>query len=241
MTPKPGDTQGRTLKQIRRDLQPHPWGQRAQRLKRRMLRLMAPMLDPRSTPPPFFSVLHQLLDQHEVITVDRLLDQAGEQVWGLTVLVLALLTFIPGVANVLSLATLVIGFQMMWGSPHPWMPGALRRLELHRGRIKGLLAQVESRIAWLATRRGKKRPPSQGLMGFLVAWTAFLAALPIPLPFANVLPAMALILFGAAMLEEWPSLAWLGALGSLGSTVYFAFSFDLAWKALRAMVRGVVG
>ena len=173
---------------------------------------------------PFFTALHELLDRHPVITLGLLLQEAGEQASGLAVLLLAMLTFLPGVANVLSLATLWIGVRMMLGATQPWLPGTLRRLELHRGRIKDLLAQVESRIAWLAKRRGPRQAPSQRFLGFLVAWTAFVAALPIPLPFANVLPALALILFGVALLEEWPAMAWLGALISLGTTVYFAFS-----------------
>jgi hypothetical protein len=154
----------------------------------------------------------------------QLLEDAGEQAWGLTVLLLAMLTFIPGVANVLSLATILIGALMMRGAAQPWLPNNLRRLELHRGRIEELLAKVEIRIAWLAKRRGPRQAPSQRFLGFLVAWTAFVAALPIPLPFANVLPAAALILFGVALLEEWPFMAWLGAAISLGTTIYFAFS-----------------
>jgi hypothetical protein len=204
------------------------------------LRLVAALVAGRSTPPPFFRVLHAALDRHPALPLGQLLDEAGEQAWGLTVLVLALLTFIPGVANVLSLATFLLGLQMLGGRPQPWLPGVLRRVVLRRGPIKVLLAKVEERIGWLAARRGERRPPSRRFLGFLVAWTAFLAALPIPLPFANVLPAVALILYGAALLEEWPLLGWLGVLQSLGTTVYFAFSFDLAWKALQAMGRGVI-
>jgi hypothetical protein len=170
----------------------------------------------------------------------QLLEDAGEQVWGLTVLLLAMLTFIPGVANMVSLATLLIGIRMMRGAPQPWLPETLRRMELHRGKIKGLLAKVETRIAWLAKRRGPRQAPSQRFLGFLVAWTAFIAALPIPLPFANVLPAIALILFGVALLEEWPFMAWLGAAISLGTTVYFTFSIRQILIMFAEMWRWIV-
>ncbi len=192
-------------------------------------------------PRPFFSALHNLLDRHPTLTLGRLLDEAGEQTWGLTVLLLALLTFIPGVANVLSLATLLVGLRMCWGSPHPWLPKLIQGVEIHQGRVKSLLATIERRLAWLAKRRGTRRAPSQRALGFLVAWTAFIAALPIPLPFANALPAVALVLFGVALLEEWPMLAWLGSLITLATTLYFAYSFDLAWHAFQAMARGVMG
>lgn len=173
---------------------------------------------------PFFTALHELLDRHPVITMGQLLQEAGEQAWGLTVLILAMLTFIPGVANVISLATLLVGLGMMRKALHPWLPQKLHRLELHRGRIKEILAKVESRLKWLASGDRVRSIPSQRFLGFLVAWSAFIALLPIPLPFANMLPAVALILFGVALLEEWPILAWYGAAITLGTTVYFAFS-----------------
>lgn len=236
MIPRPA--RGRRLTGVRRTAprRPRPSG-----LRRAGLRVVAALVAGRTVPPPFFRALHGALDRHASLPLGQLLDEAGEQAWGLTVLTLALLTFIPGVANVLSLATILVGMQMLLGRPQPWIPAVLRRVVLHRGRIKSLLAKVEERIGWLAARRGRRRPPSRRFLGFLVAWTAFLAALPIPLPFANFLPAIALILYGAALLEEWPLLGWLGVLQSLGTTVYFAFSFDLAWKALKAMSRGVMG
>lgn len=182
---------------------------------------------------PFFTTLHDLLDRHPVITLGRLLDEAGEQVWGFTVLMLAMLTFIPGLANVVSIATVLAGIGMMRRSPHPWLPAKLQGMELHRGRIKGMLAKVEARLAWLAKAGRKRRAPSQRAIGALVAWSAFLALIPIPLPFANVFPAMALILLGVALLEEWPDLGWYGAAISLGTTVYFAFSIHHILVMLR--------
>ncbi len=239
--PESNDTSSgiRTLRRVGKARAPH--GKPPRQFKRVVLRVLAKVITARKAVNPFFQTLHTLLDRHTHLTLGRLLEEAGEQVWGLTVLLLALLTFIPGVANVLSLATFVVGLQMMWGSPHPWLPGMLKTLEIHKGRVKELLAKIEVRIAWLAKRPRTRRPPSQPFIGFLVAWLAFLAALPIPLPFANVIPALGLVFLGVALLEEWPALAWLGALGALATTIYFGVSFDLAWKAMKAMLRGVLG
>lgn len=190
---------------------------------------------------PFFNALHDLLDRHPEVTLGRLLDEASEQSWGLTVLMLAILTFIPGVANVLSLATLAVGIQMLWGSPHPWLPKKAQKLVLHKGRIKDALAAIEKRLVWLAKRRGTRRSPSQRFTGFLVAWTAFLAILPLPvLPFSNFLPATALVLFGVALLEEWPFLGWMGFICSLGTTLYFGVSFEVALHAIKLLLKGVM-
>jgi hypothetical protein len=195
-------------------------------LRGRLLKLLAPILERSGGERPFFGFLHELLDRHPHLTLGRLMDEAGEQVWGLTVLFLALLTFIPGVANALSLATLVVGLQMMWGAPHPWLPRILQNQVIHHGRTKELLAAIEQRLGWLLRKRTTRRKPSLAFTGFLVAWTAFLAALPLLLPFANALPALALILLGVALLEEWSLLAWIGAASSLAITIYFAFSIQ---------------
>ncbi len=191
-------------------------------------------------PPPLslFRLLDQRLQAEGTVSVGELLDQAGEQAFGLALFLLALLTFIPGVANVLSLGTLALGIQLGWGRRrHPWLPATLQRHELQRGHVKALLAQVEARLAWLGARTAPRRAPGRRILGLLVAWTAFLAALPIPLPLANVLPATSLVLLAVSMLEEWPLPAWLGAALGLITTGYFALSAGLIWGALRALLR----
>ena len=208
-------------------------------LKSPFLRILARMVETRRVSHPFFQVLHRLLDRHPVISLGKLLEEAGEQSLGLALLLLALLTFIPGVANVLSLVTLVLGIRMAWGSQRIWLPGMLRNRTLHRGPIKTLLARIEERIAWLASMRGPRRAPSPQATGVLVAWTALMAALPLPvLPFSNALPATALVLFGASLQEEWPALGWLGLAVTMGTTIYFGLSFHLALSAVRAVLSG---
>lgn len=193
-------------------------------------------------PPPLslFRLLNQLLEEDGTVSVRELLEYAGEQTYGFALLILALLTFIPGVANVLSLGTLALGLQLWWGRDHLWLPERLQSFEMQRGRVKELLAQVEAKLAWLGTRTTPRQPPSRRVLGFLVSWTALLAALPVLLPFANVLPALGLVLFGAAMLEEWPLLAWMGAAFSLMTTVYFALSAGLILETVKgALMTGL--
>lgn len=193
-----------------------------------------------SPPLSLFRLLDKLLEQDGTVSVRELLDEAGTQTYGLALLILALLTFIPGVANLLSLGTMALGLQLWWGRSHLWLPDPLQRFEMQRGHVKGMLAQVESRIAWLGARTTPRKAPGRRTLGFLVSWTAFLAALPVLLPFANVLPAIGLVLLGVSLLEEWPLLAWLGAGFSLLTTVYFALSAGLVWEALKVALRAVM-
>lgn len=181
---------------------------------------------------PLFQALESLLDQEGSVSLGELLDRAGTQTYGLGIVLLSATCFVPGVANGVALGTLVLGLQMAWGDPHPWIPGRVQRIRVHRGRVKAILARIESLIARLGRRVGPRKPLTQRLLGLLVAWTAFLLALPLVIPLSNLLPGVALILIGMGLLEEWPFLAWLGALGSLATTLYFALSAELILKQL---------
>jgi hypothetical protein len=191
------------------------------------------------TPKPFFETLHALLDAEGEITLGELLDAAGEQTYGLLVLLLSLPNLIPGLnvglAPVGGAGLIALGAQMAWGTSHPWVPGRIQAQPIHKGRIKAALAKLEYQLNRLRWRGAGQRPLSHRWMGAVIAWTGFLLALPVPLPFGNQLPAAILCLLGAALLEERPAWAWLGTVASFGNTLYFASSFGLITRAfLRA-------
>ena len=197
------------------------------------------------TPKPFFQTLHALLDAEGEITLGELLDAAGEQTYGLLVLLVALPNLIPGLnvglAPVGGIGLMALGAQLAWGTPHPWVPKRIQIQPIHKGRIKDALAKLEAQLKRFRWRGAEQRPLSHRWMGACIAWTGFLLAIPVPLPFGNQLPAATLCLLGAALLEERPAWAWIGAAGSLGNTLYFAFSFDLILrtftKAFQALVK----
>lgn len=177
---------------------------------------------------PLFQTLEALLDEEGSIPLGELLDRAGGQTYGLGIVLLSLTCFIPGVANGVALGSVALGLQMAFGAPHPWIPEMVQRLQVHRGKVKGLLARLEANLARLGKRVGPRRELNRRAMGALVAWTAFLLFLPLPLPLSNLLPGLSLILIGMGLVEGWPFLAWLGALGSLATTLYFAIFFKEA-------------
>ncbi|HEX7597213.1 MAG TPA: exopolysaccharide biosynthesis protein [Polyangia bacterium] len=187
------------------------------------------------TPKPFFATLHALLDAEGEITLGELLDAAGEQTYGLLVLLLSLPNLIPGLnvglAPVGGIGLVALGVQLAWGKAHPWVPQRIKAQPIHKGRIKDGLARFETQLARFRWKGTKQHPLSHRWMGAIITWTGFLLALPVPLPFGNQLPAATLCLLGAALLEERPAWAWIGAAASCGNTLYFAFSFDLIARA----------
>ncbi|HET8901433.1 MAG TPA: exopolysaccharide biosynthesis protein [Holophagaceae bacterium] len=182
----------------------------------------------------FFELFESLLDREGTVTMGELLDRGGpDRVYGLGIVVLSATAFIPGVTNILALGIVGLGVQMVMGRARPWLPERLLRAKLHRGRIKDIFAKAGRFLERLGP-RATPRPLPQRLMGFLVTWTALLLALPLLLPFSNLLPGAALLMMGIALLEDRPLAAWLGLGGSLATTAYFLVSFDLVMKGLRA-------
>ncbi|WP_243303263.1 exopolysaccharide biosynthesis protein [Geothrix oryzisoli] len=196
-------------------------------------------------PKPFFETLHALLDAEGEITLGELLDAAGEQTYGFLTLLLSLPNLVPGLnlglAPVGGIGLMALGVQMAWGTPHPWVPRRIQAQPIHKGRIKNALARLETQLDRLRWRGAGRRPIHHRWAGACIAWTGFLLAIPVPLPFGNQLPAATLCLMGAALLEERPTWAWIGAIASLANTLYFAFSFDLILRtftrAFHAMVK----
>jgi len=214
----------------------------AARASLHLLRLLpAPTRWRRRPRRPFFRTLHLLLNREGVVTLGHLVDVSGRQTYGLLILLLSLPSLIPGLnvgaAPVGGLAIMAIGAQLALGVSHPRIPEKLRQQRLHKGRIKEALARFERILDRTRLRRSPHQALSHGWSGLLVFWTAFLLAIPVPLPFANIAPALVLCLLGAALLEERVFWGWIGAAGSLSLTVYFALSFN---GILHALHRGFV-
>lgn len=195
-------------------------------------------------PKPFFETLHALLDAEGEITLGELLDAAGEQTYGLLVLLLSLPNLIPGLnvglAPVGGIGLIGLSAQLFWGTPHPWIPRRVQAQPIHKGHIKNALAKLEAQLDRLRWGGVERRPLNHRWMGACIAWTGFLLAIPVPLPFGNQLPAAILCLLGAALLEERRAWAWVGAAGSLANTIYFASSFGLIARAFRSAFHALV-
>ena len=209
--------------------------------KGRPLRIRLPHL---SLPPfsrwqrpssPFFRLLRELLEQDGEVTLGQVAEVAMEQTCGL---LLALPSLVPGLnlgtAPIGGAGLMVIGFQMAMGHSRPWIPERVRRQTLHKGKLGEALARMETLLERFRLPGRQRRALNLRWTGVLILWIGLLLALPIPLPFANILPAAVLCLVGAALLEERPAWGWLGAAGAVATTIYFAASFELILTGLRA-------
>jgi hypothetical protein len=194
-------------------------------------------------PRPFFRLLRELLDHEGEVTLGHVAEVAQEQTCGLLVLFLALPSLVPGLnvgtAPIGGVGIMAIGAQMAQGNAHPWLPQRVRRQVLHKGKTEEALARLEAILDRFRLPKRKRRALNLRWTGVLIVWIGFLLALPVPLPFANILPAAVLCLVGAALLEERSSWGWLGAVAAIGTTIYFAASFRFVLAGLKAAAHSI--
>lgn len=83
----------------------------------------------------------------------------------------------------------------------------------------------------------------QCLNASLIAWMALLLALPLPIPATNMLPAQAIVILTACMMEDDGRVIWLGYFYALLTTAYFALwgvAFFFFPRHYKAMLHGLL-
>jgi hypothetical protein len=115
-----------------------------------------------------------------------------------------LLPGIPGTSAVTGLPLVILTFQLMMGRP-PWLPAFILDRSLRRGDLQAVMAKVEPplrrlervlrpRLSLVLSAR------AQRLIGVFMVLLSVLIMLPIPL--ANIFPALAIILMSLGFLES---------------------------------------
>lgn len=145
----------------------------------------------------------------------------------------------PGVSGILGLPLLYLSFQMMMGRV-PWLPKFIGE----RGMPRDRFAQLVERLGpWLARAERLLRPRLSWLVGrgaerVLGALCLVLAAvLALPIPFGNMLPALAICIMALGVLERDGLWVAMGALVGIGSLVIVAgVVYALAKSALFLML-----
>ena len=148
---------------------------------------------------------------------------------------------IPLLAAVCGLPMAAIGLRMAL-SGESGLPQFARNRELGpeamRAVGKGLRTLVRP-IAWLF--RPRLEPVfhswSWRLIGVSICLAAFLLSLPIPIPFANLIPAVALIHFAVGLLQRDGLAVWIGHGVTAGSYLYLYFIWDTAVAILRGLLQ----
>jgi len=140
------------------------------------------------------------------LTVRKLMDEVeiGDGPGPLLLLLTlpVLLPLPPGVSMLLALPLLIVAPQMALGRRELWMPKALAAREIDRAKLKQLLTRV---MPWLSRAERVVRPRLSFLTGRVGARLASIVCallalvLVLPIPFANLVPALALSAFALGL------------------------------------------
>ena len=147
----------------------------------------------------------------------------------------------PGTSVFFALPLLIVSAQMVMGRSSPWFPAKLDR----RGVTKELLAKLIGKMAWVEARierifkprlPGLTGPAATRVIGLICFLLALIAAIPVPL--FHVAPAVAIVMFGLALIYRDGALVIAAAVAAvlsiavdaliIGSSVV-ALSYAASW------------
>jgi len=153
----------------------------------------------------------------------------GERGFGVLLILFALPVALPiplpGVSAVLGAPLVLVATQLLLGWPRPWLPKLVSQRSISRHDLARLVEHVSP---WLRRieRFAKPRlivlpmPVAERLVGLVCLALAIVIVLPIPL--GNILPSIAVVLFGFGLLERDGVLLLLALSLSIASFVIVA-------------------
>lgn len=156
------------------------------------------------------------------VTLAEVLTAVGERSFGALLVILAIPNMvaglIPGLSIVLGLPLLLVSLQLVVGAERPWLPRRLARLEIRRSDLRRMLERTRPAVRRLERALQPRlefltSPWAERLIGLGCLALSVLVFLPVP--FANLVPAAGIMLFGFSMLER-DGLMALAAMGIVG-------------------------
>lgn len=155
-------------------------------------------------------VLEQLAGtSKDAVSLGDVLAAVGERSFGALLVLFALPNLfagiLPGLSIVLGMPLMLLSLQLLVAARKPWLPARLAHLEVRTTDLRRMAGTLVPRLRVLE--RGLKprlllmtAPGAERIIGAACLALAVLVFLPIP--FANLLPAVGIILFGSALLER---------------------------------------
>jgi len=150
--------------------------------------------------------LTRLLDEADGshVTVRWLIEALGERSFGLTLLMMALLAFVPGASTLVGVLIAWPAIQMILRHDAPVLPRFIARKEIAVEKLARAIRILAPRLRWVERLIRPRWPTgfraTRRLTGFLMLLLG--VTLLSPFPFSHVIPAMIIMLLALAYLEE---------------------------------------
>lgn len=152
---------------------------------------------------------------------------------------------LPGLSTPFGLVIAFIGLRIACGLA-PWLPDRLLAVRLPAKWLPRLFRVAARPVRWIERFLRPKfsflvlTPAFRQLHGAVICACGMLLLLPLPIPFTNMIPAIAVVLLACAMLEADGRFSIAGGICFLGALAYFTLlalgggaAFTHAWDWLR--------
>jgi hypothetical protein len=183
------------------------------------------------------------------VTLQEILDLAGERTFGFLFVLLALPSALPipapGYSVPFGIVMFLLAVQLIAGRTRPWLPESWKTRQFDLATVQKI---VGAGTPWLRRLETVARPrmttvctslPGRTVIGVAIALMAVSMMLPIPL--TNTLPAIGIFVTGFGLLDDDGVISLAGlvlcALGGLLTTLILLFGYE-AVKAGLGLLRG---
>jgi hypothetical protein len=176
--------------------------------------------------------------QGDKISVGQLLEALKDRGFGVLIILFALPNAIIPLAWVLGAPILIFAVQLVLGQPKPWLPQIMSRQTVTRETFTKLSNYV---VRYLSTMERWLKPrfswlTSKGMERVIGLWLVFLTlVLLVPVPFGNALPAFAITIVAAGLIEKDGGAIIVGSLIGLAGTFYVVALLGGLIAAFRAI------
>ena len=193
---------------------------------------------------PTSDILHRVAARCEKgYTIGAMTQDVGELAFGLCMLIFALPNIVPfpmpGVSTITAIPMLYFSVQLMMHRKVVWLPPFIAQRELKGERFKRMIEYV---IPWVSRFEKYSRPRlevfasrrARAVAGGIITLLALLIALPVP--FGNLVPAIAICILCLAIIEHDGVVMLIGVVATLLSLVYLYVLFSIYfWVIVKAI------
>ncbi len=144
----------------------------------------------------------------ESVAVHDVTGRMGEKAFGALLALFTLPNLLPGPPGsgiILAAPLLLIAVQLAFGASAPWLPGFLRRRRISQPRFGKALNRTLPALDWVEAFSRPRlgylfNPPAERVIGAVCAILALVSM--IPIPFAHMAPAIAVGIYGLALMQR---------------------------------------
>jgi len=151
-------------------------------------------------------------------------------------------TGIPWLSTVTGVPMFLLAIQYFLGRPSPSLPRFIGRHGFSRGRLQDFLTRARGRIERLES----IVHPRQGWWvtglprhALLIAWLLLIVLLALPVPFDNLIPALAILFFCLALLEGDGMMAILGWFFTVVTVIWTIFLLTVGHMVISQLLKAI--